>query len=296
MNSLNTALAFASSILSLQLGEIVTDVYPNPADNITPLKNIGSIFGAVLGVVPFTGPVATVVGAVNGGLSFVLGRVKPPAPADKFLAWSNVAASMGDVVQEYQGIVSNSIKSILDAEIDEPTNGINTILKGGAFLGLSQNFTQTDLQKVVVDSITMNAIGMALQAQKIFITRFFNRKSCNPDDVANELCKQNDGSDTFTIWTMLKRDSDDNAQPQTDIAKVLLEKYGMTKEQMLKGPTDCFDTNGKKQLTNAFDAGGLPSDAKAPCVYNVLVCDIDVAAGSNGGIVPFCSGSFGLDI
>jgi hypothetical protein len=298
MNSLNTAILFASSILSLKLGEIVTDVMPDPVDNVTPLKNIGTIFGAVLSIVPFTGPVAQATGLLNSGLGFVLARVKPPAPADKFLAWSNVASSMGDIVREYQNIVSDSVETILNAEIDDPNNGINTVIKGGAFLGVVQNFTQTDLQDVVIESITNNAIGMALQAQKIFITRFFNRPDCNPDDPIHELCKQNEGSETFTLWMMLKADGKANAQPQTDVAKVLLEKYGFNKEQLLKGPTDCYDGNGKKQLANPVEAfGALPSDPKAPCVMNVLVCDIDIAKGTdNRGIVDFCREEFGLDI
>lgn len=295
MNGLNTAITFASSIISLKLGEVVNDVYKDPKDDITPLKNIGSMFGAVLGVVPFTGQVASAVGLANSGLSFVLGRAQPPAPVDKFLAWSNIAGSMGDIVREYQNTVSNTIDTILDAEIDNADNGINTILKGGGFLGVSQNFTQTDLQNVVIDAITMNALGMALQAQKIFIARFFNIGKCNDPENANAICRPNEGSETFTRWSLLRSDSDENADPQIEIAETLINKYGMTPLEMLKGPTDCYDNNGKKQLTNAFDQGGLPPDSKAPCVFNVLVCDIDVAAGPGDGIVPDCKKQ-GLDV
>ncbi|KAF2676384.1 hypothetical protein K458DRAFT_447510 [Lentithecium fluviatile CBS 122367] len=224
MNSLNTAITFAS----------VTDVFPDPKDNITPLSNIANIFGSVLSLVPFTGPVSTASTALQSGLNFVLSRAKPPATTD------------------------------------------NAVIKGGIFLGVSQNFTQADLQSAVIDAITMNALGMALQAQKIFVTRFFNRPSCE-DDLENTLCAQNEGSDTFTSWSLVRRSGDANAASQTDIAKVLWNKYGMTKLQFLKGPMDCFDANGKAQLTNPFDKG-LPTNAKAACVFNVLVCDIEVIA------------------
>jgi hypothetical protein len=125
MNGLNSAITFASSIISLKLGEIVQDVYPNPQDNITPLKTIGGMVSSVLGIIPFTGPVATAAGAVNSGLGFVLAHATPPTPVDKFVSWSNVASSMGDVVRDFQRAVSDSIDAILDAEIDAPTNGIS---------------------------------------------------------------------------------------------------------------------------------------------------------------------------
>jgi hypothetical protein len=125
MNGLNTAITFASSIISLKLGEIVQDVYPDPQDNITPLKNAGSMISSVLSIIPFTGPVAGAVGTVNSGLGFVLAHATPPEPVNKFLAWSNVAGSMGDVIRDFQAAVSTSVDRILDAEIDDPTNGIS---------------------------------------------------------------------------------------------------------------------------------------------------------------------------
>lgn len=125
MNGLNTAITFASSIISLRLGEIVQDVYPDPKDDITPLKNIGSMFSSILGVIPFTGAVATGASVVNGGLGFVLKRATPPASPDRFLAWSNIGKSMSDVLSDFQRTVSDSLDNSLDAVIDDPTNGIS---------------------------------------------------------------------------------------------------------------------------------------------------------------------------
>lgn len=74
-----------------------------------------------------------------------------------------------------------------------------------------------------------------------------------------------------------------------------MNNYGMTKQQMLKGPTDCFDNNGKKHLTNPFNQG-LPLDAKAECVFNLLVCDRDISTEWEAmGIVDFCRQKRGLD-
>ncbi|KAH7377386.1 hypothetical protein BKA66DRAFT_588992 [Pyrenochaeta sp. MPI-SDFR-AT-0127] len=295
MNSLNTAIGFASSILSLKLPQIVQDVFPDPIDNVTPLGNMMSIVGGMLSVVPVTGAISTVSTSVQFGLDFVNARLLPPAPTDRFLVWSDIASSMGDVVKEYQAVVSRSMTAVLNAAIDDPDNGINGIISKGTFLGISQNFTQTDLQSAVVDSITMNALGLALQAQRVFVTRFSNSKACNGEN-ENTLCVKNDGSETFTQWSMLRRSGKANAGSMIDTSKVLMNKYGMTKHEFLKGPTDCYDKNGKTQLTNPFNRG-MPLDAKAACVFNVLVCDIDSSRGiGRQGIVDYCQKNQGLDI
>jgi hypothetical protein len=70
----------------------------------------------------------------------------------------------------------------------------------------------------------------------------------------------------------------------------------MTKEQIIRGPTDCFDTNGKKQLTNPFDAGGSPADPEGPCVFNVLVCSVDSSSLDKEGIVERWRSENGLDV
>lgn len=296
MNSLNTAIGFATSILSLKLPEIVQDIFPDPKDDVTSLSTIVQVVGGVLSVVPFTGAVSTASTVIQSGLGFVNGRLQPPDATDRFLAWSDIASSMSTVLRDYQTAVSNSITAILDAPIDDPDNGINRVLSGGNFLGVSQNFTQKDLQDVVIDSITISALGLALQAQKAFVVRFFNQQRCNEDN-ENTLCIQNDGSSTFTQWSLLKRSGDANAGSLIDESKLLLGKYGLTKLEFLKGPTNCFDNNEKKQLTNPFSKG-LPLDSKAECVFNVLVCDIDNGNGGTGrqGIVDFCKDNQGLDI
>ncbi|KAH8708344.1 hypothetical protein GQ44DRAFT_763510 [Phaeosphaeriaceae sp. PMI808] len=85
---------------------------PCPKDDVTQLKALGSIFGAVLDIVPFTGTVAKGAGAAGSELSFVLTRVQPPKSVDKFLAWPNVASSVGDVFRDYENILLNSINKI----------------------------------------------------------------------------------------------------------------------------------------------------------------------------------------
>lgn len=294
MNSINTAINFASSIAALSLPAIVQDFYPKPEDNITPLKNIAKIFTSVLSIVPFTGAVATVAGDVGKTITFLTGELKVPTEPDRFLAWSDLSNSLGAVVTDYQAAVSNSLKATLDAKVNE-TNGINSILSGGAFLGISQNFTQADLQLNIIDSINVHAISLVLQAQKIFIYRFPNGCT-NEDDDPYKLCVAgSDAEGGDSGYTMLKSDSDANAVPQIDFTKLLLEKYGMTKEQFLVGPAACFDANGKKQLADPFN-DILPIDKTTQCLFNLQVCGQgDAGWKDNTGIVDNCRIQ-GLDI
>ncbi|KAM5342310.1 hypothetical protein ACJ41O_013276 [Fusarium nematophilum] len=50
MNSVNTAISFASSIMSLYLPGMVSGLCPKPRDDITPLKDFYKMFNAVLGL------------------------------------------------------------------------------------------------------------------------------------------------------------------------------------------------------------------------------------------------------
>ena len=92
--------------------------------------------------------------------------------------------------------------------------------------------------------------------------------------------------------SLLRRSGDANAASQIDTAKTLANKYSMTKLQFLKGPTDCFDNNGKKQLTDPFDSA-VVLDKTQECVFNLLVCDIP--ANNKDGVMDACKNQ-GLDV
>lgn len=120
---------------------------------------------------------------------------------------------------------------------------------------------------------------------------FRNGKVQRCSESPSQLCSEN-GDGSFTVRMLIQADGDGNARGQDDLANTLSSKYGMSKEQLVKGPTDCFDANNKQQLTDPF-ANGLPTDAKAPCVFNVLTCNVDAPTGE--AIVDRCRAQ-GLDI
>ncbi|KAF6809207.1 hypothetical protein CSOJ01_07085 [Colletotrichum sojae] len=272
MNSVNTAITFASSILSLVLPEVVTDLYPDPKDDVTPLKDAIRMFTSVLGVVPLTGTVAKAGSALSGGLNYINGNLQPPDATDKFLAWSSLSSTMSTVVRDFQNAVADSIKTTIDAPVNQIQGGIGNALLKGQFLGTHQNITQQDIQDQVIDSFRIRAAALALQAQKVFIARGRGGDNvCSRDPGAAGICiTGDDGVDTS--YNLLKLDSKGNAEPQVDIANTLTSKYGLTKENIITDVTKCFDDNGKVQLADGFDKS-LPLDSKTPCLFILNVCD-----------------------
>ncbi|KAH7348704.1 hypothetical protein BKA65DRAFT_455082 [Rhexocercosporidium sp. MPI-PUGE-AT-0058] len=266
MNSVNTAIGFASSILSLKLPGIVSDFLPSTVDDVTPLKTVITMFSTVLGAVPLTGPVSTGVTAVTGGLGFLLDKLTPPAEADKFVTWSNIAGALSTVVSQYQATVDSTFDSILSADPLSPDSGIAGILSGGSFLGVRENFTASDLQSGIDATLTRAAIGAAIAASGTYVLHFHNAQPCRDDETS--VCQRNGDSN---INLVLKQDNFDVA---TDTAKALTEKYGLTKDDFLVSVASCWESKGK---TNNFDAfqESLPLDASTPCVLYIPVCDLE---------------------
>jgi hypothetical protein len=295
MNAMNTALNFASSMVSLTLPGIVSDFYPNPADNVTPLEDIGNIFTTVLGIVPFTGPLETASGAIAGGLNFVIGVVKPPTLPNLFLDWSNVAASLATVLEEYQSAISSAISTTINAQVNS-TTGINSLLVGGGFLGVTQNFTESDIQSALINSTNVFAIGLTLQAQKIFIyyTSFPTIPCSTSPGIGNSLLCINSGQGSIA-YLLTQNDGNGNANNLDNLADLMVNKYGMTQQEFLVGPTDCFFSNSNQQLTSPFN-GSIPIDSTTQCLFNVLVCNGgDGTAADEQGIIDSCK-SQGLDL
>ncbi|CZS91490.1 uncharacterized protein RCO7_07065 [Rhynchosporium graminicola] len=268
MNGVNTAVSFASSILSLTLPGIVSDFLPKTVDNVTPLKTVFELFNTVLGVVPATGVVGKGVSALNGGFPYLLTRFTPPPPTDKFLQWSNVAGSLAGVVTQYQDTISNAFENILHADPLAPDHeGIASILTGGSFLGVSRNFTSSDLQESVQATLTRAAIGAAISASGVYVLHFHNASPCRDDDVS--ICQMNGGSNVNLV---LKHPNWDEAG---DTAKTLVEKYGFTKDDFLTSVASCWNSKGKTNNFDAWGDDGLPLDAKVECVFYIPVCDLE---------------------
>lgn len=268
MNALNEAVDFASGIISNTLPGMVTDFIPEPDDNVTPLLQVAKMFTTVIGAIPLTGPIGTAKSAVSGGLGFLVSQVKPPAPADKYLTWSNTATSLAAVVKDYQAAIATSMQAVLDAPVMDKMSGVGTIISGGQFLGVHQNVTQGDLQKTVTDTMTRFGLGLALQASRYYVLRFLGSKPCIESDGTKCV---DDGKGTQTAM-VLQRYGKWGTQDET--AKTLVDKYGLKKEDFLDSVLKCFDDNGRKLFADPFQ-DAIPLDATTPCVFNIGVCEVD---------------------
>ncbi|KAF6834205.1 hypothetical protein CMUS01_06230 [Colletotrichum musicola] len=285
MNSLNTAITFASSIMSLTLPGIVKDFYPNPQDDVTDLKDITRIFSGALSIIPFTGPLSTAAGVISSTSSFIFSNIKVPEPTNLFLKWSDVSTSLGTVVQQWQSALSDSFQNTIDAQVNI-TGGISQVIRGGKFLGTSRNVTETDIQKEISKSMQLYTIGLDLQAQKVFVFRtapFINGEQCE-EKTAGEFCAP-DADGNSRKYLLMQRTGGKNSASRDDAMQLLIDKYGMTKQQVTKDVADCQDAAGGKQVQYPF-GNMLPVDSSTKCIFNLQVC----SATGGAGIIEQCEG------
>ncbi|KAH7119321.1 hypothetical protein EDB81DRAFT_816150 [Dactylonectria macrodidyma] len=283
MNQLYTALIATSNILSLKLPTIVTDLYPKPRDNITPLKTMTRVFAGALSIIPFTGPVNTAAGAISSAVGFISTNLKAPTPPDEFLQWSNIANSMGKMVQAWQGSLSDSIQTTIDAQANV-TGGIYQVIRDGKFLGAHRNVTQTELQDNILRSMELYTIGLILQSQGVFVLKSqpITDRECN-EYGSHYLCVD-EGNGVKRQYLVTRRDKEDNALSQEDLVNKLTGTYGLTREQIMLETADCFTAVGREQGAYPF-GDTLPVDPATKCIFNLNVCESDF---SREGIIKMC--------
>ncbi|KAK7914957.1 hypothetical protein PG985_012660 [Apiospora marii] len=245
MNSMNTAITFASSIISLTLPGIVSDLSISPPDDVTPMKNLYKAMTTILGLIPFTGPVATGASALTQGINFITGQ-------------------MGNVIQAWQAQVADAFKKILDAPVDDANSGILNVIAKGAFLGYSQNVTQSDLQKNMIDSFRVYGAGLALRAQGFQLSVSDNTNPANGNTCTDSVkhwgvagsCRD-DGNGNWRQVVLVDKDG----YGQEGIMQKLIDNYGLTQDVALQDNVDC---NNADPTTDS-----LPLDPKTKCLFTL---------------------------
>lgn len=134
------------------------------------MKLFAQVFGDTLGTIPFMGALGGAATVVSGTTMLVSGSLVPPEPENRFLAWTNVASSIGILVQSWQNGISSSFQDTVEAQASA-ANGVVLLVSDGRFLGTSQNVTQAEMQEQVVKSLELYAMGLALQAHRAFVFR-----------------------------------------------------------------------------------------------------------------------------
>lgn len=290
MNQLYTALIATSNILSLKLPTIVTDLYPKPRDNITPLKTMTRVFAGALSIFPFTGPVNTAAGAISSAVGFISTNLKAPTPPDEFLQWSNIANSMGKMVQAWQGSLSDSIQTTIDAQANV-TGGIYQVIRDGKFLGAHRNVTQTELQDNILRSMELYTIGLILQSQGVFVLKSQPITDGECKEYGSHYLCVDEGNGVKRQYLVTRRDKEDNALSQEDLVNKLTGTYELTREQIMLETADCFTAVGREQGAYPF-GDTLPVDPATKCIFNLNVCESDF---SREGIIKMCR-DLGVDV
>lgn len=271
MNTLYNAVSFAANIISLTLPGIVADVYPDPKDDVTVLKLFTRVFGGTLGTIPFTGAIGGAATVVSGTTMLVSGSLIPPEPEDRFLAWTNVASSMGILVQSWQSSISSSFQDTIEAQASA-TNGIVPLVSDGKFLGTSQNVTQAEMQEQAVKSLELYAMGLALQAQRAFVFRSqLWREDIGCREAGRETACVQEEDGQWRSYSLVRPKNGDEVTTMEGVAATMQDKYGMTKQQMFKDVSDCFDDAGGVQLVYPF-GDFLPLDSSQKCIFHLQVC------------------------
>ncbi|KAK2055091.1 hypothetical protein LY76DRAFT_550958 [Colletotrichum caudatum] len=282
VNNLNAAVMYTASILGLKLAKVVDDLWPKKKDDVTPLKITMAWINGLINAFPITatfGKYAGMFGANVQAFNIISGSmIFPPSAGEQYLHWSQIADQLGSLVAEYKKAIGAYAKNVLDAPVADPQWGINAMLSGGRFLARSSNFTQDDFDGWMYRSIEVNAIGLILQAQNFYVIRTFNKTLGCDDPPAAVMCeKQPNGA--WTQWRLHKKDAD-TWMPESDQAAKLVQSYGFTKQQLLKGPSDCFDSHDYVQLTSPWDTAtekGIDMDPWMPCNFNLNVCNFDAS-------------------
>ncbi|KAL3293023.1 hypothetical protein RB213_014522 [Colletotrichum asianum] len=287
VNNLNLAVTYTAAILGMRLSKMVTELWPKPKDNVTGWKMAIAWMNGILNAFPTT----AVFGAVQGGIAsavqgnniIVSGMMVAPSADKEFVRWTAIGDQMGQKLDEYKKSISQYAQNIIDAPINDTKWGINTVLHGGNYLVRDKNFTQDDVENWMYKTVSINAMGLILQAQNVFIFRVYNMTECDPNDYYKDYrsafyCQQQPNG-LWTKYRLQKMGSDDFV-PEHRLASKLQDVYGLTKEDIFLGPTTCFDTHDYEQLTNPWEEvspNGVLFDAMQPCNFNLNVCTVDNA-------------------
>ncbi|KAK2001135.1 hypothetical protein LX36DRAFT_653634 [Colletotrichum falcatum] len=283
VNNLNLALTYTVAILGMKLPKLVNELWPKPKDNVTPVKMAFAWFNGLTNAFPITATFGAVAGsaaaAVQGNNIIFGGMMQTPQSDYSYVKWSTIADQLGTTLDKYKGAVSAYAQNVINAPINDTKYGINSVVHGGKYLLRNKNFTQDDIENWMYRTVSINAMGMILQAQNIYILRTYNLSDCDPGKYYESAfyCQQQPNN-LWTRYRLTKMGSLD-AVPEWRVASTLMNTYNLTKEDIYLGPTSCFDTHNHENLYNPWETAsdGYLLDPLAPCNFNLNVCTIDAA-------------------
>ncbi|KKF96076.1 hypothetical protein CFO_g1553 [Ceratocystis platani] len=273
MNAVLQGSEAASNILTEILPGMVADLYPQGDGSAVATKDLYPLFNTILSVISFAKPspgtntatpTASGTTATSGlnSTEFIIEALQPSLPEGETTAWTNMTNHLPVVMEDYIDQISLTLQDVIDKPINEPMGGLASVLKGGSFLGLSEDFSQEDLGNTAGPALKVWAAAMMLRSQGFMIS-VANQTSnaadtCVGSDTAigsSSLCIDN-GPENWTMATLV----DKGYHPQNEVMDILVSKYGLTREQITHEALTC-DPNVD------YFGGVLPLDPKAKCLF-----------------------------
>ncbi|CAG8952499.1 hypothetical protein HYFRA_00001246 [Hymenoscyphus fraxineus] len=279
MNSIYTAISYSSTIIMKVLPRVVQDLYNDPRDGVTRIQELAILLNMIVAIIPVTGRRGAINDFSNSGLGgFVRRIISTPAPADEFVTWSDLSIIIATMAQDYERFILQTFQDVINTPIGAP-GGVNSILSGGGFLGLSPRITADDfeydtkLQRNIFEAVTLYSITLALRAQHIFLQVTYSEKSKakNCHDLnkigAAGMCVEREGG-----WTgyVLLQSEDGELTPPKKVAEKLIGDYGLTKERIFLDTVKCYVDNGRKQVPDPF-VHTVVVNATTPCIFYMEV-------------------------
>ncbi|KAL5631007.1 hypothetical protein BROUX41_000879 [Berkeleyomyces rouxiae] len=281
MNAVLQGSEVANNILNEILPAMVTDLYPQGDTSTVLTQDLYTLYNTVLSAIYFITPPTTQTSTEQPGTAenqtaitntqFVLEALQPTIPEGETTAWTNLTTHLPVVMEDYMDQISMTLQDIIDKPIDEVDGGLAAVLKGGAFLGTAQDFTQEELSSATGPSMQVYAAALMLRSQGFQLSvanqTSNNAGSCKDKDVAigsSSVCVDN-GPQDWTMSTLV----DKNFYPQNGIMDVLVSKYGLTREQITHEALAC-DPNAD------YFGGMLPLDPKTQCLFVLPAMGINI--------------------
>ncbi|KAL1901763.1 hypothetical protein Cpir12675_000272 [Ceratocystis pirilliformis] len=284
MNAVLQGSEAASNILIEILPGMAADLYLQDGGSTVATKDLYPLFNTILGVISFAKPspgtnTATPTASGTPSLNtsdttatlgqtgldsteFIIEALQPSLPEGETTSWTNMTNHLPVIMADYIDQISLTLQDVIDKPINEPAGGLASVLQGGSFLGLSEDFSQEDLGSTAGPALKVWAAALMLRSQGFMISVANHTSNaadtCVGSDTAigsSSLCIDN-GPENWTMATLV----DKGYHPQNGIMDILVSKYGLTREQVTHKALAC-DPNVD------YFGGVLPLDPQAKCLF-----------------------------
>ncbi|PLW32561.1 hypothetical protein PCASD_09734 [Puccinia coronata f. sp. avenae] len=195
---------------------------------------------------------------------------------DTFTKWAGYENQIANWRENAQTELQKRFEEVLNSPIGTH-RGILGALEGGSYLQKELVVDMNDIKQKLSKVLTIRMIGQILRAKKGFVTLTHDCSHGGP----NGAYPIDSGwlSYCYLNGTMLNviYDNDGKSGNQFYNARVLVEKYNVTTEYIVKQAFGCWKRRQGPDFDPYADGTSLPHDEHAPCLINLPFCDTTIS-------------------